>query len=421
MRRLHSRLVIVIFWLAFASICDGQVGGAEPGRAQIDPSRLFPLLDSNRDNRLSKEEVQQLAARGGDNTGRREIFERIFAQLDADSNGELSSEEFARLPRLRGRMQPPTPAPVTPKAGLPNLFKSADGPLEVESVTDLVLRDARRGKDLQLRVSFPEDVGVYPVIVWSHGATGSKDDYQPLVRHWVSYGYVCIQANHSDSRALAGIAQTGKVANRLRDWANRPRDIEFILDSLDAMEAKVQGLTGKMDKKTIGVGGHSFGAHTAQLVGGTTTVDLNGVRSSHADPRPKAFVLISPQGKGPQLDDESWKKLTRPFISVTGSNDWGRNGDPVDWRLDPFRLASSQDKFLLYIEGARHDFGGIGGGVAYRNAGPANPNHIAYVKSATVAFWDAYLKEDRDARSYLSADVVSRMSQGEAKVTRFAD
>ena len=83
------------------------------------------------------------------------------------------------------------------------------------------------------------------------------------------------------------MSQTGQVANKFHDWANRPKDVAFILDSLDAIEAKVQGLKGKMDKKTIGVGGHSFGAHTGQLVAGTTTVDFGGVRTSHADPRPK--------------------------------------------------------------------------------------------------------------------------------------
>jgi dienelactone hydrolase len=306
---------------------------------------------------------------------------------------------------------------ATPKAGLAKLYKPADDPRQVVSVPDMVLRDDKRGKDLQLRVGFPKDGGSFPVIVFAHGATGTKDDYQPLVKHWVGHGYVCVQANHSDSRALAGMAETGKVANKFGDWVNRPKDIVFILDSLDAIEAKVEGLKGKMDKKTIGVGGHSFGAHTAQLVAGTTTVDFGGARTSHSDARPKAFVLISPQGKGPQLDDQSWNTLTRPFLSITGSNDWGREGDPVDWRLDPFRLASSKTKHLLYIEGAYHDFGGMGGGVQYRNAGPANPNHLAYVKSTTIAFWDAYLKDDRTARSYLHSHQVQALSEGEAKLT----
>jgi dienelactone hydrolase len=377
-------------------------------------------LDANRDGGLSKEEFRNLASLGqGRVQDRPEVLDRIFERLDADRSGALSPDEFKELSGLRGHAQPKPSVPVTPKAGLSKLYKPADGPHGVESSPDLVLRDDTRGKDLQLRVGFPQDGAPFPVIVFAHGATASKDDYQPLVRHWVSHGYVCIQANHSDSRALTGKSMTGgPPAEVFGDWANRPKDIAFILDSLDAIEAKVAGLKGKMDKTSIGVGGHSFGAHTAQLVAGATTLGLGGARSRHADPRPQAFVLISPQGRGPQLDDKSWNDLTRPFLSVTGSNDWGRNADPVDWRLDPYRFAASPAKYLLYIDGAHHDFGGIGGGVQYRNAGPANPNHLAYVKSTTTVFWDAYLKGDREARGYLGSGTVGELSEGEARLTK---
>jgi predicted dienelactone hydrolase len=172
-----------------------------------------------------------------------------------------------------------------------------------------------------------------------------------------------------------------------------------------------------MDKQTIGVGGHSFGAHTAQLVAGTTTMSLSGVRSSHTDQRPKAFVLISPQGKGPMLDEESWKTMARPAIVITGSNDWGRNGQAVEWRLHPFKYAPPQDKYLLFIEGAHHGFGGITGSVSYRNAGREDPHHLAYVKSTTTAFWDAYLKDDAKARSFLRSDRIADVSEGEARLT----
>jgi CubicO group peptidase (beta-lactamase class C family) len=391
---------------------------------------LFSRLDTDRDGKVSKEEFRKVASLGqGRLSDRPELVGRLFDQLDIDRNGALSQDEFTELSKLRSssqsaaavRVTPPSQPlgrGTTPKAGLPKLYKFEDGPHGVTSMPDLILNDEKRQKDLQLRVGFPTDGGPFPVILFAHGATGSKDDYQPLVRYWVSHGYVVIQANHSDSRVLAGMTETGQVPNKFDDWASRPKDIAFILDSLDAIEARVMGLKGKMDKRTVGVGGHSFGAHTAQLVAGTTTVAPGGVRTSHADARPKAFVLISPQGKGPQLDEKSWNALTRPFLSVTGSQDWGRKGDPADWRLDPFRLASSRSKFLLYIEGAQHDFGGIGGGVQYRNAGPTNSNHLAYVKTTTVAFWDAYLKDDREARSYLSSDVVNQMSEGEAKLTQ---
>jgi predicted dienelactone hydrolase len=396
--------------------------GAEPdaprGR-QFDSARLFPLLDSNRDRLLSKKEFESFVARGrGNYRDRPEVIDRIFERLDADRNGALSQEEFSGLPGLRQRARPPLTAPVTPKAGLSKLYKSAEGPREVKSEADLVLRDEERDKDLQLRITFPAEGGPFPVIVWSHGATGTKDNYQPIVRHWVSHGYVCIQANHSDSRAVTGEGDAGPLgANTFRDWDNRPKDIAFILDSLDTIEARVERLDGKMNKETIGVGGHSFGAHTAQLAAGTTTKSPSGARASHADQRPKAFVLISPQGKGPMLGEESWKKMARPAIVITGSNDLGRNGQPVEWRLHPFKYAPPQDKYLLFIEGAHHGFGGITGSVRYRNAGQDDPNHLAYVKSTTTAFWDAYLKEDGEARSFLRSDRIDSVSEGEAKLT----
>ena len=38
-----------------------------------------------------------------------------------------------------------------------------------------------RDAALQLRISFPKETGPFPVVVWSHGAGGSKDNYTPLV------------------------------------------------------------------------------------------------------------------------------------------------------------------------------------------------------------------------------------------------
>lgn len=349
---------------------------------------------------------------------RASAFKKVLERFDTDGDGRLSESERKALrerigSRRRATAETQVEDQVAPKAGLDMLYKVAAGPHQIDAVGELVLRDEQRDKDLQLRVSFPARGGPFPVLVWSHGATGTKDVYQPIVRHWVSHGYVCVQANHSDSRALGG--RSGPAT--FLDWASRPKDVAFVLDSLDAIEAKAAGLKGNMDKQTIGVGGHSFGAHTAQLVAGTTTKDFGGKHTSHADPRPKAFVLISPQGKGPQLDEESWKPVTRPAIIITGSNDLGRNGQPVEWRLDPFKYAPPKDKYLLSIQGAYHGFGGITGPIRYRSAGPDNPNHLAYIKSTTTAFWDAYLKQDATAQSFLRSNKIHELSESEARLT----
>jgi hypothetical protein len=49
-----------------------------------------------------------------------------------------------------------------PNIKLSNFYKSTDGKHEVKSVSYLVLSDGKRGKDLQLRIGFPEDEGSFP-------------------------------------------------------------------------------------------------------------------------------------------------------------------------------------------------------------------------------------------------------------------
>ncbi|MCX7992856.1 MAG: hypothetical protein N2651_04210 [Fimbriimonadales bacterium] len=297
-------------------------------------------------------------------------------------------------------------------------YKPNDGAYAVRAVSNLTLRDAKRNKDLQLRITYPDAKGSFPIIVWSHGATGTKDLYQPLIRYWASHGYICIQPNHSDSIAITG--RQGLSPGIFRDWDSRPQDISFILDSLDEIEAKVPELKGRLNRKSIGVGGHSFGAHTSQLLAGATSVS-NGMRKSHADKRPVAFLLVSPQGIGRQmggLDAQSWQTLTRPFMVITGTNDRGLMGEKWEWRLDPWKYARSKEKYLLVIEGAWHGFGGIAGvrAGAFRNSGPENPTHVMYVKTTSLAFWDAYLKKDPAARQFLQSDTMTRRTNGQAKL-----
>lgn len=55
-------------------------------------------------------------------------------------------------------------------------YKLQTGPHKVRTIKELVLRDEKRRKDLPLRISHPDANGPFPVIVWSHGAGGSKDN-----------------------------------------------------------------------------------------------------------------------------------------------------------------------------------------------------------------------------------------------------
>jgi predicted dienelactone hydrolase len=298
----------------------------------------------------------------------------------------------------------------TPKATRADerAYKLELGPHKVQSVARLVLNDAKREKQLQIRIHYPDGDGPFPLIVWSHGAGGSKDNYQTLTQHWASHGYVTIQPTHSDSRSLAAKA-TDPV--NFRDWQSRPADISFIIDSLAELEMKEPALQGRIEAGRIGVGGHSFGANTAQLVGGAMAFPIGG-QKSFADQRVRAVVLLSGQGPGEMLTDKSWSNFVKPMLVMSGSADGPtRTGQPAEWRKKPYELSPPGDKYLVWVEGLDHGYGGISGW-NFNPKNKPNPDHVGYTKMVTLAYWDAYLKESREAREYLLSDKLSALSKG---------
>ncbi|MCX7825001.1 MAG: hypothetical protein N2689_05535 [Verrucomicrobiae bacterium] len=322
-------------------------------------------------------------------------------------------------------------------------YKLADGPCAVEIVKDIVLRDAKRNKDLPVHLTFPRADGKFPIIVFSHGAGGSGDTVLAgLPKFWSSHGYICLVPTHADSiklrrqqgeRDASMMDVATRALSRKEEWENRPRDITFLLDSLDELEKKVPALRGRLDRSRIGVGGHSFGAFTAQVVGGAT-LDIagDGKPKSLADPRVKAVLQLSGQGRGQMgLHEHSWKAMNLPMMCVTGSLDRGAQGQDPSWRKEPFDRSPPSDKYFVFIEGAHHlsftgplwTESGRGGLLAGRfgrgRAGSGDAKAIfEWVKSATIAFWDASLRQDRQARTWLQSDSISQVSQRKARLER---
>ena len=303
-------------------------------------------------------------------------------------------------------------APAEETAGA--AYKMELGPLPVRAIKTVVVHDAQRKKELQLRIHHPVGTGPFPVIIWSHGAGGSKDNYLTLMEHWASHGYVTIQPTHSDSRALG--VKPGDP-QMFRDWQSRPADISLIIDSLKELENKEPVLQGTLDAKRIGVGGHSFGANTAQLVGGAKAY-LVGAEKSFADPRVTAVLLLSGQGPGEMLREASWEKFSRPLMVMTGSADGPtRTGQPAEWRKKPYELSPPGDKILVWVEGLDHGYGGITG-VNFNPKNKPNPEHVRYTKVVTLAYWDAYLNDSEAARAYLKSDKLPAFSQGTLQLER---
>jgi len=316
----------------------------------------------------------------------------------------------------------PGTAPVAPDG-----YKLADGPYPVSEVPDVVLHDAKRNKDLHLRIFYPHDSGSFPVIVFSHGAGGSQTCCDSLTRHWAAYGYVTLQPTHDDSVSQRrssgehGVNLLSGVRDALKNpafWESRPQDISFLLDALPALQDRIPALAGKLDAQRIGVGGHSMGAFTADAIAGAL-LDLPGHPATNfADSRVRAVLLLSPQGPGEfGLNDHSWDQVSLPLLSMTGSLDKAANGQGPDWKKIPFDRSAPGDKYHVFIEGANH--------MSFISARTLLPGRaaqgemiLAYTNSAALAFWDAYLKGDPKAKEYLHSDALPRFSNGTVKLDR---
>jgi predicted dienelactone hydrolase len=286
------------------------------------------------------------------------------------------------------------------------------GPYQVLT-SERVLHDPARDKDLPLEIYYPAGAGPFPVIIFSHGALASKDCYSELGRYWASFGYVSIHPSHADS--IADSRFRGTLLEAISDpkgWANRPKDISFIIDSFSEIEKLVPQLSGKLDRRHIGVGGHSFGAYTASLVGGTTiTIPGDDEPQSFRDRRVKAVLLLSPQGIGHMgLTARSWHSLHPPMLLMYGSLDFGAWGEAADWRSEPYQMAPSGNKYKVELAGGRH----MGFAGSSRRGGVQN-EVFDCTKLETLAFWDAYLKHSPTAREYLDSDGLKEFCRGFAK------
>jgi predicted dienelactone hydrolase len=197
---------------------------------------------------------------------------------------------------------------------------------------------------------------------------------------------------------------------------NRARDVAFVIDSLGALEEKMVPLKGRLDRKRIGMAGHSMGAMTGQLMDGARPTGLRG-SPDLTDLRPLAFLLLSPQGVGGVLGERSWDHLDRPTLFMTGSEDRGRNGERPEWRTEPFTHAPAGNKYLIFIEGATHmSFISPQGAPRLDPAGQIDVWDA--VRAASLVFWDAYLKKDERDRGRLESGALEKAWPGRVRFSK---
>ena len=64
---------------------------------------------------------------------------------------------------------------------------------------DLTVKDAKRSREIPIRVYLPKEKKPAPVVLFSHGLGGSREGSAFLGDHWAARGYVAVFLQHPGS------------------------------------------------------------------------------------------------------------------------------------------------------------------------------------------------------------------------------
>ncbi|MBW2623771.1 MAG: acetylxylan esterase [Deltaproteobacteria bacterium] len=303
-------------------------------------------------------------------------------------------------------------------------YDGNDGPYAVKFIKEINIQDAGRNRTIPLKIYFPKSSGTFPVILYSHGLGGSKEGKRYLGLYWASHGYIGIFMTHlgSDTSLIdrdKPLEESTRVLRQSvrnpKNLVNRPKDVTTVINSLSKIADLAPELRGKMDPERIGVAGHSFGAFTVMVSAGAWAETAKQVfKAILKDERPRAYLAMSPQAVREGLDPKVvFSGISRPMMTMTGTNDTDPIGRGMtgEARLQPYRNMPPGDKYSLWIEGAFHWTFGDG-----RRELVPDPKHHQYIKIASLAFWDAYLKDSKEALNLLKSRIVDKMSEGRARL-----
>ena len=151
--------------------------------------------------------------------------------------------------------------------------KMSFGPHNV-SVINLDWYDASRERQVPIRMYLPADgQDPFPLIIFSHGLGGSREDYEYVGRHWASHGLVSVHVQHLGSdkavwrQSFNPLRALKRAINPVNSY-NRTLDVSFALDRLRELNQNDDLLQGRFDLDRVGVAGHSYGAFTSMLLAG---------------------------------------------------------------------------------------------------------------------------------------------------------
>jgi fermentation-respiration switch protein FrsA (DUF1100 family) len=143
--------------------------------------------------------------------------------------------------------------------------------------------------------------GRFPVVLFSHGLTGTPVDYQPLLTRWAAAGFVVAAPAYPNTRR-------GAARIDVLDVLNQPADASYVLTEVLALDTRRGDvLRGRLDTARVGAAGHS--------AGGVTTL---GLFTSGRDTRLAMGIVLAGSSLGVGTN---FTGAAAPLLFVHGGRD----------------------------------------------------------------------------------------------------
>ena len=286
-------------------------------------------------------------------------------------------------------------------------------------------KDDRRTRLIPFLIRYPKDApGRLPVVIFSHDLGGSKESAAYYSEHLVSHGYVVLSVQHpgSDVGIWGGQfpdLKNPKISGDLRKAVSpqsamdRFQDIYLAVFALHSLDRQPGALKDRIDLTRIGMSGHSYGATTTQAMAGQAFA--RGRKMGHDEF--KAFLAMSPAGAADGHNADAFGDITRPFLFLTGSDDsLTVNGKVLDAseRQKPYLAMKRAPSALVVLNGADHLV--FSGRQEMGFSKPKDERFRQLIKAASLAYWDAALRDDAEARAWLTGPGMAAMAGSDAQI-----
>lgn len=265
----------------------------------------------------------------------------------------------------------------------------------------------------------------YPVLLFSHGLTGFRNQNTFQVEELASHGYIVVSIDHPYDAAavvypdqsvislkLESLSGFDSYVDKSKIWLE---DSQFVLDSLTALSSdsdsdqavsgttlnELKKLTAHMDMNQIGALGHSFGGATAvQLLMMEprikAAVNMDGVLYGQPVPEQGLSRPYLQMNAEQSIDDEWFTQSLDQAVKTTGRSKESYEQFWAESKDRRKKATSGADAYSIMINHANHmsftDFY-LYSPLLHPKEAPPKPVHQS-INQLSLAFFDRYLKGD---------------------------